>query len=70
VVVKDSTVVVMSEATAAETLGLSARTLERWRVEGRGPAFIKLGKSVRYRPVDLAEFIERQRRTSTSEVGR
>jgi predicted site-specific integrase-resolvase len=59
-------ITVMSEAVAAETLGLSARTLQRWRVTGEGPTYRKLGKRVVYTPEDLAEYLDRQRRTSTS----
>jgi excisionase family DNA binding protein len=39
----------LSQREAARLLGLSTRTLERWRVSGLGPRFIKLGNSVRYR---------------------
>jgi len=33
---------------AAERLGVSLRTIESWRFRRVGPAFCKLGKSVRY----------------------
>lgn len=38
---------------AAQHLGLATSTLNKWRVYGRGPAFIKLGRAVRYRRSDL-----------------
>jgi len=57
---------VMTESQAGEELGVSPRTLQRWRVEGRGPAFRKLGKIVGYTREDLREFLDRSRRTSTS----
>lgn len=58
---------VMTEESAADALCLSARTLQRWRVEGRGPAFVKLGKRVGYTPDSLRRYIEQSERTSTSQ---
>jgi len=52
---------------AAEHLGLSASTLNKWRVEGKGPRFVKLGRAVVYRLSDLDEWLERHSRQSTSE---
>ena len=40
---------------------LSGRTLERWRAEGYGPAWVVLGGSIRYRLSDVAAFEERHR---------
>ncbi|MEZ5857116.1 MAG: helix-turn-helix domain-containing protein [Hyphomicrobiaceae bacterium] len=55
---------------AAEMLGLSPKCLERWRVEGAGPAYIKAGPGkrarVRYRQADLDIWLEANRFTSTS----
>ena len=51
---------------AAETLGVSRRTLETWRFTGNGPIFVKVGRAVRYRPEDLEAFMRPAR--STSEV--
>lgn len=42
---------------AAEYLGLAWRTLERWRADGVGPAYLKLGGAVRYDRADLDRFI-------------
>ena len=33
---------------AAEYLRMSPNTLAKWRWEGKGPAYIKLGRNVRY----------------------
>ncbi len=52
---------------AAEYVGLRKSTLEAWRVRGDGPAFLKLGKAVRYRREDLDAFINSSVRTSTTE---
>ena len=50
---------------AAEYLNLNARSMERWRTVGYGPAFIKLGRSVRYRRSSLDTFAQQQTRTHT-----
>jgi len=60
-------IALMGEDAAAEVLGVSVRTLQRWRVEGHGPAFRKIGKRVAYTNEDLEEFIQAARRTSTSQ---
>ena len=58
---------VFSEHQAAELLGLSVRTLQRFRVEGRGPRYLKLGrKRVAYSETDIAAWVESCRRQSTS----
>jgi len=45
---------------------LSRRTLERWRTEGAGPEYFKVGNAVRYPKSGLDAFKERCRRSSTS----
>jgi excisionase family DNA binding protein len=53
---------------AADYLRLSRRTLERLRVSGLGPKFVKCGRSVRYRQSDLDEWISRRVVGSTSQA--
>ena len=36
-------------------------TLAHWRSEGRGPAFLKIGKRVAYQGADLNRWLDRQR---------
>ena len=48
---------VVDEDDAAAQLGVSPRTMQRWRTEGRGPSFVRLGKLTKYRPGDLEEFV-------------
>lgn len=48
---------------AARRLGLAAGTLQNWRIRGQGPAFVRLGKAVRYVEEDLALFVEKGRAT-------
>ena len=47
---------------------ISSRTLERWRWEGRGPPYLKIGGRVVYRLADIEEFEAANVRTSTSAV--
>ncbi|PVE20644.1 hypothetical protein DC522_31085 [Microvirga sp. KLBC 81] len=53
----------------SELLKISARTLERWRVEGVGPTYIKAGRRVLYRREDVEIWLSGHARQSTSEVG-
>ena len=56
------------ERAAALLGGLSVRTLERWRLEGCGPRFVRVGRRVMYEPSALADFVRRRSRTSTREA--
>ena len=42
---------------AAKYLALGKSTLERWRLTGEGPKFVKMGDAVRYRLEDLDAFV-------------
>ena len=56
---KSSIESLLNETLAARFLGLSKRTLQKWRVEGSGPAFVRiLNRAIRYRPSDLQEWVE------------
>ena len=57
----------LTQRQAAEYLCLSERTLERWRVTGVGPCYVKLGRRVLYRLEDLVAWIAARIRTSTSQ---
>lgn len=66
--------VLHAETAAGRYLGgdenpLSSRTLQRQRQDGTGPAFIKIGRLVRYRQSDLDAWLADQRRLSTSDTG-
>ena len=52
---------------AAEFVGLSPRTLERLRVEGRGPVFRRHGRRILYATKDLLAWSDGHRRVSTSQ---
>ena len=47
----------LTEREVAELLGLSVATLRAWRHRGKGPRFLRLGRSVRYLPSDLADVV-------------
>ena len=57
----------LSTAGAAEVVGLAPQTLAIMRVEGGGPRYVKLGRRVLYDPADLAAWIDRNKRLSTSD---
>lgn len=54
---------------AARSLRFSPRTLERYRVTGEGPEYLKLGRRVFYHREKLDEWIELKWRRSTSDPG-
>jgi hypothetical protein len=59
----------LTQKRLAEKLDQSERTLERWRVEGTGPAFVKAGRRVLYLPQDVDDWLLATRRQSTSSPG-
>ena len=61
------------EQTAARYLGgpdrpISCRTLQRWRLEGYGPEFCKIGRAIRYRKSSLDTYLSGATRQSTSQA--
>lgn len=57
----------VAPATLAERLGTTERSLSEWRIKGRGPKFIRVGRSVRYRPEAVDAWLLSQEYASTSE---
>jgi excisionase family DNA binding protein len=57
----------LNQREAAELLSISERTLERKRVEGTGPRYVKAGRSVRYRQSDIETWINSRLVQSTSD---
>jgi hypothetical protein len=54
---------------AAAFLRLSPVTLSRWRIQGYGPRWTKMGpRRVCYALADLTAFTDAQKRTSTSDL--
>jgi predicted DNA-binding transcriptional regulator AlpA len=42
---------------AARILSISKRTLYNWKVDGRGPKYVKVGHLTRYRKGDLRRYV-------------
>jgi excisionase family DNA binding protein len=59
----------LTQREAAELLRTSERHLERLRIAGTGPKFLRLGKhkSIRYRPTDVEAWLASKIVGSTSE---
>lgn len=57
----------LTQKLLSDMLETSERTLERWRVEGFGPVYVKAGRKVLYRPEDVEAWLNESRRTSTSQ---
>jgi hypothetical protein len=60
----------VTEDVAGQALGgeedpISPRTMQRWREEGKGPPFYKLGQSIRYRLSEVLAWAATQRHTMT-----
>jgi len=58
---------IFTTSEAAAHVKLSKPTLERFRLTGEGPKFLKLGGAVRYRRADLEAWLETRLVSSTSE---
>lgn len=56
----------LNESQAADLLGVSPKTLSRWRWAGKGPDFYKFGGAVRYKTADLEVFAEGSRQEVAS----
>ncbi len=60
----------MALSTSRETaarLRISEGTLAKWRVQGKGPVFVRIGGKICYRDEDTNTFIENGLCHSTSE---
>lgn len=64
----DATKKLIREAAAAAYIDSSPATLRKWRHQGRGPGFVRFGRSIRYDVAELDRFIEAHRARSTSDV--
>jgi predicted DNA-binding transcriptional regulator AlpA len=58
---------VLSENELAHRWGISPKTLQRWRTEGRGPKYLKLSKRVTYPLEVITEYEHSALHVSTSE---
>ncbi len=56
----------LSTKQAAEFLGISRRTLEKFRMTGGGPRYVAIsGRCVRYDPADLEAWLDSKKRVNT-----
>jgi hypothetical protein len=51
----------VNEHGAAHVLGLAVQTLRNWRHQKKGPPYLKISRSVRYRLDDLENFMDSKR---------
>jgi len=56
------------EKWAARVIGVSVQTIRRWRYDGGGPDFLRLGGSIRYREADVEKWMAAQRVSSSGEA--
>ena len=59
----------LTEREAADFLGYSVRTLQKWRITGNGPIYVRVSnRSVRYRRKELMDWSEKNLCSSTSDI--
>jgi hypothetical protein len=62
--------VLCNEAQAAAFLRVSPRALQKWRVTGRGPQYLRLSsRCIRYSEAELVRWIEERACRATAEYG-
>lgn len=59
---EDNDPILLTSEQAGKLINVSAKTLTKWRYEGKGPAFVRLGDGakprIRYRRSDLDAWAE------------
>ncbi len=64
-------VMLLTATKAAGMLGVKPQTLARWRMDGRGPRFIRLGSTAKsrtaYTQAEIERWLDSHTATSTSE---
>jgi hypothetical protein len=56
----------LAQTDLARRWKISPRTLERWRSQGQGPRFLKIGGRVLYRQADILMYERAQQRSRTA----
>ncbi|MEA1945993.1 MAG: helix-turn-helix domain-containing protein [Thermodesulfobacteriota bacterium] len=51
----------LNDVEAAKFLGVATQTLRNWRHQRKGPPYLKISRSVRYRLDDLENFMNSKR---------
>ncbi len=58
----------LTESQTAQYLNFTPRCLQAWRQRGGGPKYVRISsRAIRYRKIDLDNWIEERLKTSTSE---
>jgi len=57
---------IIDEKAAAAMIGFSRAQLQKWRWQGTGPSYFKVGRVVRYSRAELTLWLETQRRQTAS----
>ncbi|GHC61924.1 helix-turn-helix transcriptional regulator [Neogemmobacter tilapiae] len=52
---------ILLERELAARWKMSARTLQRWRAQGWGPSFIRIGGAIRYTLADVEDYEKQQK---------
>jgi hypothetical protein len=56
----------LNESSVAKQLHCEVKTLQAWRCRGGGPAFVRVGRLIRYAQDDVLAYIASRRCSSTS----
>ena len=64
---KTNLIDLLTDEQVSQLSGVKPKTLANWRCKGIGPAFVKVGAQIRYRPEDLKAFFDSRVFKSTSE---
>jgi hypothetical protein len=59
----------LTESETAALLMVAPKTLRNWRVQGKGPKFLKSGRRVGYLPSSIRDYQNASARRSTSDKG-
>jgi hypothetical protein len=51
----------LDERAAAEMIACSTALMRKWRLNGEGPNYHKIGRLVRYAPADIQAYMDAQR---------
>jgi len=54
---KDSETLALTESEASRQIGVSISGLRKWRKNGQGPRYIKLGRLIRYRSSEIQSWL-------------
>jgi len=57
----------ITETKLSMMLKVSLDTVRRWRIDGVGPMFTKINRTVRYAMKDVDSFLNQRRRQSTKD---